>query len=441
MTVNVVPTGLARDLAERQYSGRPIRIGLVGSGEMGTDIVTRASMMDGVDVAAIADIDPARAHEAVTIARGTAGHSSDASSSDDINAAIEGGRTAVTSSDLLVQSGLIDVVVDATGVPTVGAEIGLIAMENGKHLVMMNVEADVTIGAYLRSEADRLGVVYSLGAGDEPSSCMELIEFVTAMGHNIVCAGKGKNNPLNFDAVPKDYEVEARARNMNPRMLVEFVDGSKTMVEMSAIANATGLVPDIDGMHGPAAGPKELATKLIPEKDGGVLSGTGRVDYSTGQGLAPGVFVVCEAQHPRVHERMTDLKMGDGPYFSFIRPYHLTSLEVPLTCARAVLYGKADMAPLARPTAEVAAVAKRDLAIGDKLDALGEYTYRAHAIEAGRARGLGAWPSGLLFGATVTAPIRKGELITRDNTDLPAGSKIAEIRGRQDRMIFGDDRQ
>ena len=137
---------------------------------------------------------------------------------------------------------------------------------------------------------------------------------------------------------------------------------------------------------------------------------------------------------------MTDLKMGDGPYFSFIRPYHLTSLEVPLTCARAVLYGKADMAPLARPTAEVAAVAKRDLVIGETLDALGEYTYRAHAMEAGRARGLGARPSGLLFGATVTAPIRKGELITRNNTALPPGSRIAEMRDRQDRMIFGEDR-
>ena len=439
MTPNVVPTGLARDLLERKQSGKPIRIGLVGSGEMGTDIVTRASMMEGVEVAAIADVDHARAHQAVTIAHGAKGQSADASSSGDINAVIEGGRTAVTSSDMLVQSGLIDVVVDATGVPDVGAEIGLSAMENGKHLIMMNVEADVTIGAYLRSEADRLGVVYSLGAGDEPSSCMEIIEFVTAMGHNIVCAGKGKNNPLNFDAVPEDYEEEAHARNMNPRMLVEFVDGSKTMVEMAAIANATGLVPDIDGMHGPAAGPKELATTLIPEKDGGVLSGTGRVDYSIGQGLAPGVFVVCEAQHPRVHERMTDLKMGDGPYFSFIRPYHLTSLEVPLTCARAVLYGRADMAPLARPTTEVAAVAKRDLALGETLDALGEYTYRAHAMEAGRARGLGARPSGLLFGATVTAPINKGELITRDNTALPPRSKITEMRDRQDRMIFGDD--
>ena len=116
---------------------------------------------------------------------------------------------------------------------------------------------------------------------------MELIEFVSAMGHRVVCAGKGKNNPLNFDATPDAYMEEATARHMNPRMLVEFVDGSKTMVEMSAIANATGLIPDVDGMHGPAAGPKELATTLIPQKDGGVLSDIGRVDYSVGQGPCP----------------------------------------------------------------------------------------------------------------------------------------------------------
>ncbi len=157
---------------------------------------------------------------------------------------MEGGRIAITDDvDSLLNAGLIDVVVDATGVPAVGAEIGLSAMERGKHLVMMNVEADVTIGAFLRAEADRLGVVYSLGAGDEPSSCMELIEFVSAMGHRIVSAGKGKNNPLNVDATPDAYEEEAARRHMNPRMLVEFVDGSKTMVEMAAIANATGLIP------------------------------------------------------------------------------------------------------------------------------------------------------------------------------------------------------
>jgi predicted homoserine dehydrogenase-like protein len=356
---------------------------------------------------------------------------------DSLNAAIEAGRIATTQNvHTLLESGLIDVVVDATGIPSVGAEIGLAAMERGKHLVMMNVEADVTIGAYLRSEAERLGVIYSLGAGDEPSSCMELIEFVSAMGHRIISAGKGKNNPLNFDATPDAYTEEAVRRHMNPRMLVEFVDGSKTMVEMAAIANATGLIPDCPGMHGPACSRDELNKVLIPQSAGGVLSsGEGRVDYSIGKGVAPGVFVVAEMDHPRIRERMEDLKMGEGPYFTFFRPYHLTSLEVPLTCARAVLYGKADMVPMARPVAEVCAVAKKDMAVGETLDQIGEYCYRAWIMTAPEARSAGAIPCGLLTGAKVTAPIRKGDLITRANTAVPANSKIAALRLRQDAML------
>ena len=439
MSSNIALTGLAKDLAARAASGKPVRIGLIGSGEMGTDIVTRAAMMDGVEVAAISELNIPNAHRAVSISHQEDGHSADAATTDAINAAIESGKTAITdNTDALIDSGLIDVVIDATGVPAVGAEIGLRAMERGKHLVMMNVEADVTIGSYLRREAERLGVIYSLGAGDEPSSCMELIEFVSAMGHKIVCAGKGKNNPLNIDATPDAYEAEAKARHMNPRLLVEFVDGSKTAVEMAAIGNATGLIPDVDGMHGPAAGPKELAKVLIPEKDGGILSGIGRVDYSIGKGVSPGVFVIAEAEHPRIHERMADLKMGDGPYYEFIRPYHLTSLEVPLTCARAVLYGKADMVPLDKPVVEVCAVAKRDLNPGETLDQIGEYTYRAWAMEVSRAQAARALPAGMLTGATVTAPIRKGELITGRNARLP-NTRIVELRKRQDEMIYGKD--
>lgn len=436
MSSNVSLTGLARDLKIRADEGRPVRIGLIGSGEMGTDIVTRAGMMDGVDVAAIADLDPQAAHRAVEIARCGEGYSREASSSDMLNAAIEDGKIAVASdANHILESGLIDVVIDATGVPAVGAEIGLSAMERGKHLVMMNVEADVTVGAYLNAQAQRLGVSYSLGAGDEPSSCMELIEFVSAMGHKIVCAGKGKNNPLNIDATPDEYQSEADARNMNSRMLVEFVDGSKTMVEMAAIANATGLIPDCAGMHGPAAGPKDLAKVLIPESSGGVLSAPGRVDFSVGKGVAPGVFVVIEAEHDRIWERMRDLKMGDGPFYSFMRPYHLTSLEVPLTCARVVLYGKSDMVPLARPSAEVCAVAKRDLMPGDRLDQIGEYCYRAWIMEVGEAKVADAIPCGVLAGCIVTAPIKKGSLITNANTLVPADSKIAQLRARQDKML------
>ena len=437
MPTNVALTGLAKDLAARADTGRPIRIGLVGAGEMGTDIVSRVAHMQGIAIGAISELKPGAARRSVEIAYGNEVNVAEVSTADAANAAMEQGRIALTDNvHALLDAGLIDVVVDATGIPSVGAEIGLAAMERGKHLVMMNVEADVTIGAYLRSEADRLGVIYSLGAGDEPSSCMELIEFVSAMGHRIVSAGKGKNNPLNIDATPDVYLAEAVRRHMNPRMLVEFVDGSKTMVEMAAIANATGLIPDRPGMHGPAAGRDELNKVLIPASAGGVLSsGEGRVDYTVGKGVAPGVFVVAEMDHPRIRERMEDLKMGSGPYFTFLRPYHLTSLEVPLTCARVVLYGKADMVPLARPVAEVAAVAKRDLAVGDTLDQIGEYCYRAWIMEAGEARTAGAIPCGLLAGARVTTHIKKGDLITTANTAVPADSKIAILRARQDKML------
>ncbi len=438
MATNVALTGLARDMQARADSGRPIRIGLIGSGEMGTDIVTRVAHMPGIEVGAISELRVPNALKAVDIAFQEEGHGREVSTASDLTAAMEAHKVAVTdNANLILENDLIDVVIDATGVPAVGAEIGLRAMEHGKHLVMMNVEADVTIGAYLKAEAERLGVTYSLGAGDEPSSCMELIEFVTAMGHPIVAAGKGKNNPLNIDAVPDQYMEEATRRNMNVRMLVEFVDGSKTMVEMAAIANATGLVPDKAGMHGPAATLDQINKTLIPEKDGGVLSKVGVVDYSIGKGVAPGVFVVADMSHPRISERMEDLKMGKGPYFTFHRPYHLTSLEVPLTCARVVLYGKPDMVPLSKPVAEVAAVAKKDMQPGEKLDAIGEYCYRAWIMTSGEARSAHAIPCGLLQGGSVTKPIKKGELITYYNAAVASGSKIAELRARQDKLVYG----
>jgi predicted homoserine dehydrogenase-like protein len=428
---------LPLDLARRQSElGRPVRVGLIGSGEMGTDIVTQCDVMKGITVAAIAEINPTAAQKALKIA----GRSEDTfrvvDTQQKLDATLEASKTAITANAQLVcSSPHIDVVIDATGKPGVGAEIGLTAMEHGKHLVMMNVEADITIGAYLAHEAKRLGVTYTLGAGDEPSSCIELINFAKALGYPIVAAGKGKNNPLNIDATPDAYMEEANRRHMNPRMLVEFVDGSKTMVEMAAISNATGLVPDKPGMHGPSATLEQLTETLIPKEDGGLLSRTGVVDYSIGKGVAPGVFCIVKAPHARVHERMTDLKMGKGPYFKFVRPYHLTSLEVPLSCARAVLYGAADMVPLPTPVSEVCAVAKKDLKPGDRLDAIGEYAYRAWIMTVGEAASSKAVPCGLLEEGKVTRAIKKGELLTSANVAVDTASKIYQLRQRQDAML------
>ena len=430
-------SGLAADLSRRQEEkGRPIRVGLIGCGEMGTDIVTQCQQMTGITVAAIAELNVAGAKKALAIAGKDDDSFTLADTAQRFASAMEKGLTAITQdAQLVCRSEQVDVVIDATGRPAVGAAIGLTAMEHGKHLVMMNVEADVTIGAYLNREAKRLGVVYTLGAGDEPSSCMELINFVNGLGYPIIAAGKGKNNPLNIDATPADYSAEAERRNMNPRMLVEFVDGSKTMVEMAAIANATGLIPDCPGMHGPAATLPELERVLCPREDGGVLSRKGVVDYSIGKGVAPGVFVVVEMAHPRLRERMHDLKMGAGPYYTFYRPYHLTSLEVPLSCARAVLYGTADMQPLEMPTSEVCAVAKKDLKVGDKLDAIGEYTYRAWIMTRNDAKQSAAIPCGLLEGGVVTEPVKKGQLITSRNAKVDEASGIVALRKKQDEML------
>ncbi len=429
-------TGLAADLAEREAAGKPVRIGIIGAGEMGTDLVTAVAHMPGVEIAAIADRRLAGAMPAIEIAGYDADKGAICETSLQMISAIEKNRIAITrSAGDVVSNDLVDVVIDATGRPAAGAEIGLSAIENGKHLIMMNVEADVTIGPYLKKQAQKQGVVYTVGAGDEPSSTIELINFVTAMGYPVVAAGKGKNNAFNVEATPDDYREEAERRNMNPRMLVEFVDGSKTMVEMCCIANATGLVPDKPGMHGPDCSLEELQDVLCPVEDGGILSQKGCVDFTVGKGVAPGIFVIAEMSHPRIRERMNDLHLGPGPYYRFYRPYHLTSLEVPLSAARAVLYGAADMQPMDRPVAEVCALAKRDLKKGEKLDFIGEYCYRSWAMRADEARLERAIPVGLLENGIVKQDIAKGTLLTRHNCDIDVTSILYKMRAEQDRML------
>jgi predicted homoserine dehydrogenase-like protein len=429
-------TGLAADLNRLSDEGKPVRVAIVGCGEMGTDLITAIAPMLGIKVVAVAD----RRLQGAPAAMRIAGYDDDkgriCENPVSMAMAIEQGKIAITqNSDDVIAHDQVDVVIDATGRPVAGAQVGMRAINAGKHLVMMNVEADVTIGPYLRQQAEKAGVVYTIGAGDEPSSTMELINFVVSLGYPVVAAGKGKNNTFNIDAVPDDYRAEAERRNMNPRMLVEFVDGSKTMVEMSCIANATGLLIDKPGMHGPDCSLENLHHYLCPQKDGGLLSARGRVDFSVGKGVAPGVFVVAEMAHPRIRERMNDLHLGQGPYYTFYRPYHLTSLEVPLSAARAVLYGTADMQPLSRPVAEVCARAKKSMNVGEQLDAIGEYCYRSWAMDAGEARAENALPVGLLHNASVVGPISKGDLITRDNVAPDQSTALYQLRQKQDQML------
>jgi predicted homoserine dehydrogenase-like protein len=423
----------ASELLQRAEAHGPITIGLAGAGQMGTDIVVQVALMPGMRIGAISEVRPQAAIDAALLAGHDRADIVAAPTAAAIDNAIEGGKIAVTE-DLhaLAAAGRIDVIIDATGNPNIGTLFALEVMKQGKHIVMLNVEADITIGRFLKEEARKAGVVYTGAAGDEPACTLEIIGFAKSLGFSIIAAGKGKNNPLKIDAVPADYEKEATERNMNARMLVEFVDGSKTAIEMVAIANATGLVPDVPGMHGPTATLDELASVLCPRENGGVLHRKGVVDYSIGKGVAPGVFCIIETRHPRVLERMIDLKVGKGPYFTIFRPYHLTSLEVPLSAARAVVYKRADMEPLDRPVAEAVAVAKRDLGLGQTMGMIGESDYRGFAMTWEDARSRGALPLGLAERARVVKPLRAGEFLTYDNCVPDDTMVITQIRRRLD---------
>lgn len=426
---------LADALAEREHLNRPVRVGLIGAGQMGTDIIVQVAQMPGIEIVAVADIAPERVSDAVamTEAKGLVGIAGNSNEFAKLRA--RGRMVATADLALICNAPDVEVIIDATGNPEAGARVALAAIHARKHIVMMNVEADVTIGSYLAEEAARAGVVYTLGAGDEPAAAMELIRFIRTMGYPVVAAGKGKNNPFQIDAVPSQYEDEARRRNMNPRMLVEFVDGSKTMVEMVAIANACGFVPDIPGMHGPAAPRETLQDVFCPKEEGGLLSRKGVVDFSVAKGVAPGVFAIAEMRHPRVRERMSDLHLGPGPYYTFFRPYHLTSLEVPQSAAAAVLFGESHMRPRAIPTAEVGCVAKRDLSPGETLDSIGEYAYRGFALTKIEADACRALPVGLAQGARMQRAVKKGEIITLVDAEPNAALSIVNVRQLQDDMI------
>ena len=409
---------------ERQI-GRPVRVGLVGAGQMGRGLAAQLGRIPGMALAAAFDVDAERARQACVVS-GAQRIETDAARAADAVAA--GVPVALDDAAAAADLGL-DAVVDATGVPDVGARIAQQCLLRGIDFITLNVETDVTVGLYLGALADASGAVYTVADGDEPVSAKELVDFAYDLGFDVVCAGKGKNNPFDPTATPDSVSATAETRHMNPKMLASFVDGSKTMIEMAALANATGFVPDVIGMHGPTAQVDELPDVLRPAAHGGLLSAPGRVDYAFGP--APGVFVIVTGDDPIVAEEMSYLSMGKGPYWCLYRPYHLASLEAPRSVARAVL----DRRPSLRPTtwsAEVVAVAKRDLSPGERIDGIGGHTVRGLTYPVSTATGL--LPLGLAQGCEMVAPVAQGQPIPTDGV-VPAGNTIEILRRLQDELF------
>jgi predicted homoserine dehydrogenase-like protein len=429
---------LNEELAAREAAGNPVKIGLIGAGQMGVDVVAQVKMMKGIDVVAVADLDAARAREAYRIGL-LEGDVTDVGSAADADAAVSDGARVVTS-DYRVVTGMkqVDVMLEATGVPEVGARAALRAARAGQQLAMMNVETDVTVGPLLHWYAKQKGVLYALAAGDEPAACKELYDFADSLGFTIVAAGKGKNNPLDRYAKPTDekWANEAARRGLNPNMLIEFVDGSKTMIEMAAVSNATGLAPDVRGMHGPRTSRDKLNETFALKKDGGVLHRAGAVDYGIG-GVHPGVFLVVTTDHPRLRQALVYRDMGEGPYYTLFRPYHLCSIEVPLTCAMLAIRKKSNMVPLDRLVSEVFAVAKQPLSPGESLDGLGGASFYSLIDRYEVAQQERLLPVGLAKDATLVRRVSKDQPITYDDAELHEPSAILDLRRLQDAWMAG----
>lgn len=414
----------------------PIRVGLVGAGQMGTGLMSQMEKMDGMKVVAVADVLPGRPKAAYIES------SVDADlvyETDDIARAAaliaDGRRVATASSDMLAQIENLDVIVEATGIPEVGAAICFAAIEAGKHTVNMNVEADATIGYYLGHLAQKRGVTYTLSAGDEPGTIKELYDFADALGFEIVTIGKGKNNPLDRTCNPDHVAEKARRNNMSAKMLASFVDGTKTMVEMTAVGNATGYAPEVRGAYGPKCSVPDLAKVFVPKADGGIFNAPGAVDYAVGD-VAPGVFIIITTDQPKIMADLRYLRLnGHGNYWAIYRPYHLANLETPISVANAVLDQRPTIVTMRPPVADTITVAKRDLQPGETIDALGGYTVYGLVEKSSVARDEQIVPLGLAVGARILRPVKMGEPIHYQDVQLKEGQKIVALRRLQDEMV------
>ena len=445
---------ISKRLAGREAEGRPIRIGTVGTGWMGTGFLAAVRHVPGMEIGILVDEDVQKAADVLQSLGGVAPERIVATDSPGkAQDALVHGKVVVTPSlELAVAMNGIDVYTDVTPSPASGAATAIAAIDAGRDVVLINIEADVTVGAELKYRAGENGVLYTVSSGDEPGCLMELWDFVTSLGYTPIVIGKGKNNPLNTDATPDTVRESALKADKDPFQVASYVDGSKTMFEMCCVANATGCRPMQPGMIGPEATQDTVSGIFALEQDGGVAKFAGAVDYVQGSAMAGGVFITVRIDDARIAQDLNYLKVGSGNYFTFFRPYHLWFLEAPISIARAVLDRETTLVPMDHPSADVVTVAKRNLAAGEALDTFGGYTFRGVMYDASELPGAGSTataaghsgggaqplPAGLAPGARITRAVASGEIVTWDDVELDEDAPVVRLRRAQYSRLKGE---
>jgi len=428
--------GMYEELCKLEEQKKPIRPAIIGAGQMGRGMVSQIVLMKGMIPAIVADIQLENARNALLHAGIPADEIKVAKTGGEATDFLKAGKYVITDdANVAVAADGIDCMVDATGVSEIGAKLAVDSIKAHKHIVMLNVEADVVVGPLLYKMARKEGVIYTGSAGDEPGAVMELYDFAKAIGFDVLCIGKGKNNKVDKAITPDGAAEEAARKKMSPKMLTAFKDGTKPMVEMTAMSNATGFKPAFIDGSGHQATVKELDQVYRLKSEGGILDSYGVVDYING--VAPGVYCIVTSKLPEVKAELTYLQVGPGPNYCLFRPYHLTSLETPMSVARIVVYNKPSIVPCAgAPHSETTTYAKRDLKAGECLDGIGGYTVYGGFYPYAKAKELNALPIGLVNKKTrMKVDAKKGQMITYDMVDLDENSYILQLRREQDKMV------
>jgi predicted homoserine dehydrogenase-like protein len=439
-------------LMERQAAGRPVRVGLIGAGKFGTMFLTQVRVTPGLHLVGLADLDLDRARRQLA----AAGWPAEAHAASSLADAVKSRGVHLTpDAEALIAFPDIDVVIEATGDPKTGIRLALEAIEHGKHIVMVNVEADAVAGALLARKAKSAGVIYSLAWGDQPALICEHVDWARTCGFTVVAAGKGtRYHPTYHQSTPDTLwdildqylHIEDR-KSINPKMFNSFVDGTKSAIEMSAVCNATGLVPQSGGLGFPPASRFELADVCKPRSAGGVLEKAGVTEVVSSvdrdgrdvpHHLALGTYVVIEGDSEyarRCFKEYHLLPDASGRFAALYRPVHLIGLELGVSVASVALRKE----PTGAPTgfrSDVAATAKRGLKKGELLDGEGGFCVWGKQVPAQHSLAQGLLPLGLAQGIKLKRDVPAGAQLTWADVDYDAADFAVRFR-REMEAAFG----
>ena len=431
-------------LGARAESGRPIRVGLIGAGKFGSMILAQAMRIKGFHVVGVADLDVAKARASLS----RVGWPAERYAAPTLDEAMRTGATCVLDdAQALAAHPAIECIIEATGHPIAGIRHGLAAIEGGKHVVMVNVEADVLCGPLLAMRARAQGLVYSMAYGDQPALICELVDWARPCGFEITAAGKGMNFEPRYRYSTPDTvwgffgwsEEQVAKGDFNPKMYNSFTDGTKAAIEMAAVANGTGLDCPEDGLAFPPAGLHDLARVFRPVADGGRLPRAGLLDIAASQepdgrevpnNIRYGVFVTFKAHNEYARACFAQYGLQTDPsgwYASMWRPFHMIGLETSISVLSAVLRGE--------PTGcsrefrgDAVATAKRDLKAGEMLDGEGGDAVWANAIPATRSLALDALPIGLSGNVRLKRAVARDTVVTFDDVELRDDADVVALR-------------